>query len=239
MHFPEPQSRTLGGVLRWIATTLFLLLGGTIVEENIRHLAEEKHWNEFLTGALKVLPDLAPVMETHWFWFIFGLVSGIAGSLWIAWWILPPRSGSAKEPSIDYAHSLAFQGLQHSLDTGNSANTYEVRLILRNTSAGPVKYRVEKYECTIDSIIVKATHAMGNVISKDGIGAFYPNIGYSKGQYAALKDRSTGTLELTIAYGHPDKPPCRRLYKLLRLDFFKKKKTLNWTVLNESDEPIV
>jgi hypothetical protein len=231
-------------VLRWIATTLFLLLGGTVVEENIRHLAEERHWNEFLTGALKVVPDLAPLTETHWFWFIFGLVSGIAASFWTAWFFLPARSGRAEEVgngalTIDYAHALALEGLQASLDTGNSTNTYEVRLVLRNTAAGPMKYRIEKYECVIDNIIVKATHLAGNVIPKDGKMAFFPNTGYNKSQYTSLKDRSTGTLEYTIAYGHPDKPPSRRAYKLLRLDLFKKKKALNWTILNESDEAIV
>src|ERR1700730_14836986 len=40
------------------------------------HLAEEWHWNKFLSRGLAAMPDLSPWLETRWFWGIFGALIG-------------------------------------------------------------------------------------------------------------------------------------------------------------------
>jgi hypothetical protein len=83
MHIAAPSSWTPLGIIRWIATGGTLFFGTVIAEENIRRFAEEKHWNELLTKAVAAMPDLSPLTESHWTWFIFGLFAGIALALWV------------------------------------------------------------------------------------------------------------------------------------------------------------
>jgi hypothetical protein len=69
MHLIGPASWTVTSIARWVATSLAVAFIGTIIEENIRHLAEERHWNEFLTSAINAMPDVSFLTESYWFWF--------------------------------------------------------------------------------------------------------------------------------------------------------------------------
>src|ERR1700738_1441802 len=83
MHIAGSNFWTPVGVIRWVATAGMVFVGTAIAEENIRHFAAEKRWNQLLTKAVAAMPDLSPLTESHWTWFIFGLFAGIAVALWV------------------------------------------------------------------------------------------------------------------------------------------------------------
>ncbi|SRR6266478_5982059 len=83
MDFHGPDDWHPRTVVRWIFTGLTALLVGIIVEENIRYVAQERHWNEFLSHGLEAMPDLAPLLETRWFWWLFGASLGASAYAWI------------------------------------------------------------------------------------------------------------------------------------------------------------
>ena len=82
-------------------------------------------------------------------------------------------------------------------------------------------------------------------LAKDQSSLVYLNQGFSLKQLDSFKDRSAGSIEFDIVYGHPDEAPTRRATKKMRLDVFKNLKkgkletiSINWVILNEKDETI-
>jgi len=83
MPLPSPKSWTFLGIVRWLSTAIATVLIGGIADENVRHLAEERHWDDLLTRALARMPDLSPLFVRYYFWFGFGVSVGLAGALWL------------------------------------------------------------------------------------------------------------------------------------------------------------
>jgi hypothetical protein len=83
VHFHGPKNWRPRTIIHWVFTGLAAFLAGVILEENVRYLAAERHWNEFLSKGLAAVPDLAPLLETKWFWWTFGVVCGVAGYSWV------------------------------------------------------------------------------------------------------------------------------------------------------------
>jgi hypothetical protein len=109
-HFPGPHSWTVRGVFRTLATVVFTLCFGTFCEENVRHFVEERHWNEFLSNGLQSMPDLGPITQSHWFWFVFGASTGIVSALWMAMFFSDSSNLSGRGSAttlVSYAHGLA------------------------------------------------------------------------------------------------------------------------------------
>jgi hypothetical protein len=96
-HLTGPGSLTLVAVIRWAATTFAGLFLVTIVEENIRRLAEEKHWDRLLTSGIGAMPDASYFTKSKWFWFAFGLATGVAFALWIGR-VFPERKTKKMTP---------------------------------------------------------------------------------------------------------------------------------------------
>src|SRR5947209_18292986 len=117
--------------------------------------------------------------------FVCGVAFGMALD-----WLLRRReqhgTGTTAEPikregEIDYAHGLALERVQPSLDLGNQQNTLETRLVLRNTSGGPVKFQIERFDVVMHGMIVRSTGIVAT-IPTDGYMTILPNRGYSKKQ---------------------------------------------------------
>jgi hypothetical protein len=111
-HLSGPRSWTLLGLLRWAATGVVGLFCVAIAEDNVRYLAEEKHWNEYLSAAIKAAPDAAQLTGSHWFWLGSGVGIGIAFGLWLVKLSAPKRDDRAtKRQLIRRARALALQQL--------------------------------------------------------------------------------------------------------------------------------
>jgi hypothetical protein len=82
-RMPLAAFRWIATALRWIATVGATFCITIIAEENIRYFAEKQQWNELLTKAIELLPDLSALTERNYTWFGFGLFTGIAVALWV------------------------------------------------------------------------------------------------------------------------------------------------------------
>ena len=99
-------------MVRWAAAVIVALFVITIAEDNVRTLAEEKHWNQYLGVALRAVPDLSKLTGSWWFIFGFGLAIGIAIGLWVPRAPTQQRNDlEAKRLLIRKARQLAVQQL--------------------------------------------------------------------------------------------------------------------------------
>jgi hypothetical protein len=125
----------------------------------------------------------------------------------------------------------------------NNKNTLEVRIFLRNFSGVPIKFVMAKLDEKIEDQLVATTNR-GAVIPRESQLTFFPSGGFSRQQYDAFKDRTTGRIEYEILYGPSDGPPVRRAIKVLQLNVFihrasgKEEALINWVIEKESDELI-
>src|SRR6266446_6595838 len=97
MHFHGPEDWHPRTVVRWIFTGLTALLVGIIVEENIRYVAQMRHWNEFLSHGLEAMPDFAPLLQTRWFWWLFGASLGASAYAWIIRFLPGVRTNALRD----------------------------------------------------------------------------------------------------------------------------------------------
>jgi hypothetical protein len=76
-------------------------------------------------------------------------------------------------------------------------------------------------------------------------GVFRRAWGFKKEAFDSFKERSQGTIEYSILYGHPEDSLSRKWYRVLRLELIKtigkdEKPLVNhfWTVKEEADTAI-
>jgi hypothetical protein len=228
-------------VLTWfVGVVLAALIGEFAID-----LAREHGLFDHPTAQVEVAMSLlVTAREQFWFWPALTGLAGLVIGMWLNLFVRQKESGSAataernQGQSIDYAHGLALQQIQPSLDLGNAVDTLEIRLVLKNAADGPLKFTIEHFDVEMFGNVTRVAGTTA-VIPKDGNLTIFPNKGFSKTQYIGFKSRGVGRIEYSILYGHPDKAPSRRAYKLLHLDLFKKRQgfSLNWIVQNETDEP--
>ncbi len=165
---------------------------------------------------LKLVPKVWPELL-----LIIVCIAGIA----VSGYGLYGKMGSVRKEMPDalraqYAYGLVFVGLVPSLDLNNAGNALEIRLELRNASGAPLKYLIENLTEEIAGHRVQF-HNVPGLIPIGGQLVHFPGGGFSLADYNAIPARSTGALEYTIAYGHPDWPFVRRATKVMHLDTFK------------------
>jgi hypothetical protein len=178
-------------------------------------------------------------------WQVSAVVLGaivVTRLLLAPYWIWKEDRATIRSQS--YAYGLALTGIQPSLDIENNENTLEIRLFLRNFSGSPIKFVMKRLDEKIEAQLV-STADRGAVIPRDVQLTFFPSGGFSRQQYDAFKDRTSGTIEYELLYGPPDGPPVRRAIKVLQLTIFIRRSagngspSINWVIEKESDEPIL
>jgi hypothetical protein len=233
--------------ISWLLGGLVLALAGEFAID----IAREHGFYDNPTERVAKIASLVETIKSEiWFWPAIFSLGGLVVGVWLDAMIRRPavhatpgaqiETASAEEAQpADYAHGLALVQVQPSLDNKNAINTLEIRIVLRNASGLPLRYEVEKYEVIVEANVAK-TDITTAVMPRDGVLTLFPRCGFSKKQYSEFKNRTTGTLEYQIKYGDPEKILTRRSYKLIHIDFFKKKGGLNinWIIANESDEEI-
>lgn len=176
-------------------------------------------------------------------------VLSIAGTAETLAWINTREAKSNSDrtamPEADYSHTLAFAGLQPSLDLKNEHNRLEVRVVLANKGDRPVHYRMDKLEMTFGSYRVETHVPRSFLVAKGDTSVFFPDGGLTAAQYRSLPERPVGHLDMVIDYGKPDADFARRLSLSLRLDLFKQNPghpnenaSLNWVIRDQHEEPI-
>jgi len=146
------------------------------------------------------------------------------------------KAARASLAAGNYAYALALERLEPSWDRKNARNTLEIRLVLHNTTGGPVKYLVESLTTDIAGNVV-TTKNKGGVIPANKLSTFFPAGGLTQHQFNAAGNRPTGTVRYSILYGHPNEKFARRAVKEMRLDVFKHPKnvSINWYIDVDDD----
>jgi len=162
-------------------------------------------------------------------------------------WMRRQARPSPARITFDYSHALLFEGVVPALDLENKANTFELRLLIRNAANGPVQFRSENWTLSIEDRITPPSTAIIGTLARGEQRTMFPAGGFREEAYNDFKDRTEGTLEFSILYGHPDDPLSRRMSKTLRIFLFKTKPqartdketaSIQWRIVKETDEPI-
>lgn len=141
----------------------------------------------------------------------------------------------------DYRYGLTFEGMFPLLEKDNEEGALQFSLQLRNYSMGPIQYAIEHFDVRI------GTRALPKWEGKDKRVYMPRGAGRTSGQVPFKKDdikeffgkRVMGTAEFSIAYGHPEESPVRRLTMILELTIAFNENALgfNANILEEKDEP--
>jgi hypothetical protein len=124
-----------------------------------------------------------------------------------------------------------------SLDPNNEANTFEIRLKLKNTAPGPLRFLVESYEYSLTSETRTTGPRAPSTIHVNGEMTYFPSGGFSRQQYESFGARTHGVMTYSIVYGHPDIGFTRRMTARFHLDYFRltSNVTIHWLVREQED----
>jgi hypothetical protein len=161
----------------------------------------------------------------------------INGIIWFARRNTPIETS----PSHYYGYGLAYLGVHLGFDQGNEEAMVQIGVNLANAAAHPIKYKVERFDVIVGNrTIAKPIYLNEGGIIPRGASRTYRYPSFSKIDISEfLGKRLQGSIELAIAYGHPDESPVRRLkMKIeiwLRLD---DKAGISDLIISESDETV-
>jgi hypothetical protein len=148
--------------------------------------------------------------STHVFVFVFLAVLWT----WIGILFLRDRRKPRETtPAQDYRFGLTFEGVVP-LYTPNSDPALGFILQLRNFSSGPIRYDVKNMDIRIGTrAMPKFTIGTLSAYMARGAGRTSTPEPFKKADIAEFigKGLVKGTLECSITYGHPEKPPARKL----------------------------
>jgi hypothetical protein len=118
--------------IKWILSIIWALvvfclsaIGVSFIDANVKYVAQEKHWDRFLTQFWEPVTSwLTALKASPWFWFLFGLILGVALGMWASrfFW-----KAEAKETSLQ----IDYEGTAANKVEGNS--DVFVRARVRNT----------------------------------------------------------------------------------------------------------
>jgi hypothetical protein len=144
----------------------------------------------------------------------------------------------------DYRYGLTFEGMAPIYDSEISNDDdpmLSVGLQLRNYSSGPIRYDIETFDVRIGTrSLPKMKKGLLYGFMPRGGGRFSTNVGFKKSEIQEfMGKRSTGTVEVSISYGHPEHAPSRRLIMLfdLTIEFREGKLGFSSNIIEERDVP--
>jgi hypothetical protein len=160
---------------------------------------------------------------------------GINGIIWLRGQTRPSKA----RLTFDYAYGLTLDEISPSHDEGNQNNNLEFRFQIRNVAPGPLKYKSERIDVIIGDRIKTARDICGILPRNSWVQLKVG--GFEKNTVDDFKERTSGTYEYSIIYGHPDDNYSRQTKKRIHFDLVKEKgKVIGcpWIILEESDQPI-
>ncbi len=176
---------------------------------------------------------------------------GIGISLALLWtligvlFLVDRRKPRTVRTHADYRYGLTFEGFIpfYNPDQIDEA-VFAIGITLRNFSQHPIRYDVDSFELHLE------TRSLPKV-KKGTLYGYMPRGGgrtstpgaFKKSDIAEFVGKKTvGTVDLSIVYGHPERPPERRLTISADLTLFfppdPKPMGFNANIKEEKDEPI-
>lgn len=149
-------------------------------------------------------------------------------------------------PHHDYRYGLTFEGIVpfFPIPKKDTDAALSFGISVRNFSSGPLKYTIEVFDVIVDDrVLPKMKKGTLTSIMSRGAGRMSRNQAFSKEKIKDFYGKDVkGTLELAIVYGHPERPPERRLKMTFELTIGMREGELPVyadNIVSESDEPIV
>ena len=186
---------------------------------------------------------------TQWGYLPIALTAlGVFVAVLWAWngiiWLRSQRRPTRSMLTFDYSYGLSLEDVIAALDLDNEQNTLEIRLKIRNLTNRPIKVSVERLHIIIEDRFYTIPTAIGFILARVEARIIFPGGGFGRAAYDAFKDRTSGTLEFVIIYGHPEDIFVRRAEKNVNFSIAKHKAdgsesvSLNWIVREETDKPL-
>jgi hypothetical protein len=179
-----------------------------------------------------VISSIAAAGVAYWTWatehgylpVFFAALGTFVAVVWaingIVWLRSQARPSKARI-TFDYSYGLSLEEVTPALDVDNVNNTLEIRLYVRNLANGPMKITTEQFDTTIEDRFHMMPTKIEAVLPRAAAITLFPGGGFRKEAFDKFADRTTGTLEFSILYGHPEDQLSRRTTKTLRLGIFK------------------
>jgi hypothetical protein len=166
------------------------------------------------------------------FWFYIGVV-----------FLIDRNKPRLIRSDQDFAYGLLQDGVVPSyLPTLDPEKVLQFGIRFRNFTAGPLRINFEKFEVLIGTrTLPRHKGTASSLIPRGGARVVSANP-FSQSDLAEYQGKAvSGTIEMSVTYGHPEKKPVRRFKTLLHIQLsFKRPDSLGYAdaILEESDEPI-
>jgi hypothetical protein len=142
----------------------------------------------------------------------------------------------------DYRYGLTFEGVVPLYNPTENEGTLALGITLRNYSSGPIRYDIDSLDLRIGTrSLPKVEKGILYGHMARGAGRTSMPAAFNKSDIAEfMGKRPTGTLEVSILYGHPEHPPVRRLRIIFDLLFVFSETNLGFSanIKEEKDEPL-
>jgi len=158
-------------------------------------------------------------------------------------WISRQKRPSKQRIAFDYSYSLTLTDIFPSLYLTDQDSTLELRPRFKNASNRAFMYKFERLEFRIEDRFARG-EPKGAILAANTSLTVIPGFGFNRAAWDSFKDRTGGSVEFTIVYGHPEYGFSRRATKTVHLDLFTTKTdqvqavNINWTIQKEDDEEI-
>jgi hypothetical protein len=124
---------------------------------------------------------------------------------------------SAWRRERDSAYGLAYVSCVLGYEPRNEKAALQLGVSLENVSYGPIRYVVERFHVVVSNRTITAPQFLntGGIIARNTT-RYYKYPPFPRGDIAEfLGKNTTGRVEFSIKYGHPDRLPDRRLQMAL------------------------
>jgi hypothetical protein len=142
----------------------------------------------------------------------------------------------------DFDYGLLLEGCVPYYAPTNTEAALQLGVQLHNFTGGSLRFRIEKFEMNIEGNALPHRESVDSFIPRGGT-KIYKMAPYAQSDLKGYQNRAvTGSIKLSISYGHPDRQPVRRLTTTLELHLdFTQSVSLGYaeSTREETDEPIV
>jgi hypothetical protein len=146
-------------------------------------------------------------------------------------------------PAQDYEYGLTFEGVPVHYDKNVPHAALSWGILLRNFLPHPIQYEVERFDVRFGkrSLPPVEKGKLRGYLPR-GAGRMSRNVPFDAEDIKDFMGREVkGTIDLAIVYGHPERPPVRRLRMCfdITLDFKTIEGKLGYSesIVSEKDEP--
>lgn len=157
-------------------------------------------------------------------------------------WLASRSSPQIVKAHQDYSYGLTFEGLSMVWDP-EQPSPLQFGIQLSNYNNGPIKYQIEEFDVRVGTrALPRYTKGTLKSIMPRGARRTSRSVPFSASDLAGLDGEQNGTIDFSIAYGHPELPPTRRLSMKLAITLvFNRppgKLGIGESIVDESDTEI-